>query len=105
MAPISAVTGCSLLFICLFFIHVSVTFFNFSNIIREKIIIEQKKAAKKTKRTKKTMKEEEKEEEEEEEEGKILFLTLRGLVCNYCCIALLLHLLDIKSFVDNDSGA
>ena len=32
-------------------------------------------------------------------------LTSRGLVCNCCCIALLLHLLDSKSLVDNDGGA
>ena len=36
---------------------------------------------------------------------KMRVLTSRGLVCNCCCIALLLHLLDSKSLVDNDGGA
>ena len=40
----------------------------------------------------------------ERKEDKIRFLTLRGLACKCCFVALFLHLLDRKSLVDNDGG-
>ena len=38
------------------------------------------------------------------EDGQIAIFTSHGLVCNCSCIALLLHLLDRKSLIDNNGG-